>query len=115
MAVFSMLFGLFVIVNRIFPRFTVVGYWVGANPGVATLLCFLTFVFSILFICMGIIGEYLIVLLQEVKQRPTGIVQMVVGEARKNESASNIAVSFDNNAAEHPSPTSVSSRLFTGR
>src|SRR5579864_1127597 len=112
MGVFSMLFGLFVIVNRIFPRFTVVGYWVGANPGIATLLCFLTFVFSILFICIGIIGEYLIVLLQEAKRRPTGIVQMVVGDARKNELAANVAESYDN-PAERSTTVSASARRFT--
>lgn len=95
MGVFSMFFGLFVIANRIFPRFTVLGYWVGANPGVATLLCFLTFVFSILFICIGIIGEYLVVLLQEVKRRPTGIVQAVLGEARKDELVANVAQTHD--------------------
>src|SRR5207253_1769384 len=71
MGLCSMLFGLIVVLNRLFPNFTVLGYWVGANPGTATLLCFLAFVFSILFVCIGIIGEYLIVLLQEAKGRPT--------------------------------------------
>jgi glycosyltransferase involved in cell wall biosynthesis len=114
MGVFSMLFGLFVVVNRLFPRFTALGYWVGANPGVATLLCFLTFVFSILFICLGIMGEYLVVLLQEVKRRPTGIVQMVVGEVQKSELAENIADAYGN-TAERSVTASMSSKIFTGR
>jgi hypothetical protein len=73
----------------------VLGYWVGQNPGTATLLAFLTFVFSVLFVCIGIIGEYLVVLLQEVKRRPTGIVQTVLGDARKNELAANIAEPYE--------------------
>src|ERR1035441_483738 len=44
MGIGSMLFGLLVLVNRLFPGFTILGYWVGANPGIATLLCFLSFV-----------------------------------------------------------------------
>src|SRR5258708_23473966 len=47
----SLIFGSMVLLNRLFPRFTVFGYWVGANRGTATLLCFLAFVFGILFIC----------------------------------------------------------------
>jgi dolichol-phosphate mannosyltransferase len=88
---FSMLFGLLVILNRFFPRFTMFGYWVGANPGVTTLVCFLALAFSILFVSIGIIGEYLVVLLQEVKRRPTAIVESVVGAIQKNDLAYNIS------------------------
>jgi polyisoprenyl-phosphate glycosyltransferase len=91
MSCFSILFGLLVIINRFFPGFTIVGYWVGANPGVTTVLVFLAFVFSILFISIGIIGEYLIVLLKETKRRPTGIVESVLGDIKKNELASHVA------------------------
>lgn len=84
MAGFSMVFGVLVVLNRFFPRFTILGYWVGANPGVTTVLCFLAFVFSILFTSIGIIGEYLGVLLQEVKRRPTAVVESVLGGVEKN-------------------------------
>jgi dolichol-phosphate mannosyltransferase len=91
MGAFSLIFGLLVFVNRVFPRFTLLGYWVGANPGVTTVLCFLALVFSILFISVGIIGEYLSVLLQEVKRRPTAVVESVLGGIEKNALAANVS------------------------
>lgn len=77
---FAVLFGALVILNRLFPRITLFGYWIGANPGVATILVFSSFAVSVLFVCLGIVGEYLIVLLQELKRRPAGIVASIVGE-----------------------------------
>jgi dolichol-phosphate mannosyltransferase len=91
MAAFSILFGVLVVVNRFFPHFTILGYWVGANPGVTTVLCFLALVFSILFTSIGIIGEYLGVLLQEVKRRPTAVVESVLGSVDKNPLAVHVA------------------------
>jgi len=91
MAGFSVLFGFLVLLNRLFPQVTVLGYWIGANPGVATLACFLALVFSILFLCVGIIGEYLAVLLHEVKRRPTAIVDSVLGDIQKNSLAVHVA------------------------
>ena len=82
MGLFSVVFGVLVLVNRLFPRFTVLGYWVGANPGTATLLVFLAFTLSVLFVCLGIIGEYLVLLMHEIKRRPAAIVQSVIGDAR---------------------------------
>jgi dolichol-phosphate mannosyltransferase len=90
MAAFSALFGLIVVINRLVPRFTVLGYWVGANPGVTTLLVFLSFVVGILFLCLGIIGEYLIVMFQELKARPTAVVEAIIGEVQKNRAADHI-------------------------
>jgi dolichol-phosphate mannosyltransferase len=86
----SILVGMLAFVNRVFPRVTVLGYWIGANPGITTLLCFLALVFSVLFFSLGIIGEYLVVLLQEVKGRPTAIVAGVIGPVRKNISAEHV-------------------------
>lgn len=91
MGLFSVLFGLLVVVNRFFPKFTLVGYWVGANPGVTTVLCFLALIASILFVSVGIIGEYLGVLLQEVKRRPTAVVESVLGDLEKNALAGYVA------------------------
>jgi dolichol-phosphate mannosyltransferase len=76
----SILFGSAVLINRLFPHFTVLHYWVGASPGVATLLVFVSFALSILFMCVGVIGEYLIVLLEESKRRPSAIVSSVIGD-----------------------------------
>jgi len=86
----AMLVGLIVLLNRLFPRFTIFGYWVGTNPGTASILCFLSFVFSVLFLCIGILGEYLVVLLQEVKRRPTAVIASVLGEVEKNPHANQV-------------------------
>jgi polyisoprenyl-phosphate glycosyltransferase len=87
MGAFSILFGVLALLNRLFPRFTLLGYWVGANPGTATMLVFLSFTLSVLFTCLGIIGEYLVLLLQEIKRRPAAIVASVIGNARPYDSA----------------------------
>lgn len=71
--------GLF-LVNRIFPSFSIFGYYVGANPGTATLVLYLSFIASALFFCMGILGEYLAVVVKEVKKRPVAVVAEVTGE-----------------------------------
>ena len=90
MAGFSVLFGLFVLINRLLPRVTVLGYWVGANPGVTTILIFGSFITSMMFLCMGVMGEYLIVMFQELKQRPTAVVGDILGVLQKNELAANV-------------------------
>ena len=87
MGAFSILFGLIMLVNRILPKFTVFGFWVGANAGVATIVVFSSFALSVLFMCLGIVGEYLIVLLQEIKGRPAAIVGSGVGELQPLDSA----------------------------
>jgi dolichol-phosphate mannosyltransferase len=87
MGFFSIVFGVLVLINRLFPSFSLFGYSVGANGGVATMLLFLALTFSILFLCLGIIGEYLVVLLHELKNRPTAIVDSVIGEMRPYQSS----------------------------
>ena len=86
----TLLFGVVVAINRFFPAFSVLGYWVGANPGITTLLCFLAVLFSVLFLCLGVVGEYLVVLLQEIKQRPTAIIESIVGNLDKNSIANQV-------------------------
>jgi dolichol-phosphate mannosyltransferase len=105
MGLFSVLFGILVFVNRLVPRFTLFGYWVGANPGISTLLVFLSFTLSVLFVCLGIIGEYLVLLLQEIKKRPAAIVASVVGDLRPLDSAYALL-----DAAARPALWSVTAR-----
>ncbi len=90
MALFSVVFGTLVLINRFVPRFTIVGYWVGSNPGLATILVFGSFIASMMFLCLGIIGEYLIVMFQELKHRPTAVVDSLLGDITKNGWASNV-------------------------
>jgi polyisoprenyl-phosphate glycosyltransferase len=87
MGVFSILFGVLILVNRLWPQFTLFGFWVGTNAGVATILVFVAFTLSVLFVCLGIVGEYLIVLLQEIKGRPAAIVASGIGDLRPHEVA----------------------------
>ena len=40
--------------------------------------------FSVLFLCVGIIGEYLVVILEEMKGRPAAVVDVVTGDLHLN-------------------------------
>jgi glycosyltransferase involved in cell wall biosynthesis len=80
MGMISLLFGAFLVINFFFPWFTVFGYSVGAQRGITTLGVFLATAFSVLFLCIGIIGEYLGVLLYEVKSRPTAVIECAIGD-----------------------------------
>lgn len=79
MSVLSVFIGILVLINRFVPQFTLFGYYIGANPGTTTIVILLLFIGSLLFLCMGIIGEYLGVVIKEVKRRPIAIVQRQVG------------------------------------
>jgi dolichol-phosphate mannosyltransferase len=87
MGAFSVLFGVLILANRLWPQFTLFGFWIGANAGAATILVFTAFTLSVLFVCLGIVGEYLIVLLQEIKGRPAAIIASGVGDLRPHEAA----------------------------
>jgi dolichol-phosphate mannosyltransferase len=79
MSLLSILLGLLLVLNRFFPKFTLFGYYIGANPGTTTIVILLLLIGSLLFLCLGIIGEYLGVVIKEVKRRPVAIVQHRVG------------------------------------
>ena len=79
--------GALFLVNRMFPNVTVLGFWIGANPGTTTVVLYLSFIASILFVCLGIIGEYVLLLLREAQRRPTAIVESVLGIAHEQSQA----------------------------
>lgn len=95
--ILSFLLMLAVIVNRIFPGFSLLGYWVGASPMAATLLVVFLFFMSLMFIFMGILGEYIRVLLQEVKGRPVAVVSTIVGDLPESHLASIISTARQGN------------------
>ncbi len=79
MALLSVSIGLFFVLNRLIPGVTPFGYYVGQNPGITTLVVLMLFISSMLFFCIGIIGEYLAVIIKEIKGRPTAIVRATAG------------------------------------
>jgi dolichol-phosphate mannosyltransferase len=87
MGAFSTVFGVGVLINRLFPQLMPFPYWVGKNAGVATILVFVSLVSSILFLCLGIIGEYLVLMLEELKRRPTAVVAAALGTGGPHQSA----------------------------
>ena len=80
MGFFSLLLGALFLLNRWLPTFTPFGYNIGANPGATTIILFLAIVSSMLFFCLGIMGEYLVLLVKEVKGRPTAIADRLIGD-----------------------------------
>lgn len=80
MGFFSLLLGALFLLNRWLPKFTPFGYNIGANPGTTTIILFLAIISSMLFFCLGIMGEYLVLLVKEVKGRPTAIADRLIGD-----------------------------------
>ena len=76
----QLLLGALFLFNRWFPKFTPFGYNIGANPGTTTIILFLAVISSMLFFCLGIMGEYLVLLVKEVKGRPTAIADRLIGD-----------------------------------
>lgn len=68
LSVFSFLFFIFIFVSRLFHLQVM-------EPGFATLMCVMLFFFGIVLIMLGIIGEYIGRIFEEVKGRPLYIVQ----------------------------------------
>lgn len=66
--VFSALLGLIILCYTLFTRS-------GAPSGYATIVVLLCFMFAVLFLVVGIIGEYIAVLFEEMKDRPIYIVE----------------------------------------
>jgi dolichol-phosphate mannosyltransferase len=74
MAVITLLFALVFTLNRFVPAFRPFGYDINAHAGTATIVLYISFIASALFFCLGIIGEYLAVIIKEVKKRPVTVV-----------------------------------------
>lgn len=74
MGVFTLFAAAMFTVNRFVPSFKPLGYDISANTGTATIVLYLSFIASALFFCLGILGEYLAVVIREVKRRPVAVV-----------------------------------------
>ena len=81
LSVCSFLFLLFVFIGRLFNL-------VVMEPGYASMMCVMLFFFGIVLIMLGIIGEYIARIFEEVKGRPLYIICDKIGEfARPGRSA----------------------------
>ena len=77
LSIFSFLFLIFVFVARLFDL-------VIMEPGYASLMCVILFFFGVTMIMLGIIGEYIGRIFEEVKGRPLYVISQRVGHfARK--------------------------------
>ena len=78
--IFSALLGVAVMVYTLFTR-------QGAPSGYATIVVLLCFMFAMMFVLIGIIGEYIAILFTELKDRPIYIVEETenMGEERRPE------------------------------
>ena len=92
MAALSAVLGVLFILNRIFPEITILNYWIGASPGTTTIILILLGVSAMLFLCLGVLGEYFIVMLKELKRRPTAIARTVIGDLKPNPMANILSV-----------------------
>lgn len=70
--------GMFVLNRFVLGAFPF-GYNLGANRGITTLAILVSFLGSAILICLGIIGEYVSILLKEVKGRPPAVVSEIIG------------------------------------
>lgn len=67
------------LLNRLIPSILPFGYYIGASPGITTLALLILGAFAALFFCLGIIGEYIALIVIEVKGRPSAIVGNAIG------------------------------------
>lgn len=95
MSLLSLIAVIMVIVNRLNPSFTIFGYNIGANTGIATLGVITLFMSSMILFCLGIIGEYLALLVRESKGRPTAIIKEMVGDIEQNTSNGTIVAATE--------------------
>ena len=51
--------------------------------GYSTIIVFLSFMFAVLMVIIGVIGEYISILFTEIKERPIYLVDETLGEEKK--------------------------------
>ena len=76
------LLGVLLIIYTLFTR-------QGAPSGYATIVIVLCFMFAVLFLLLGIIGEYLAIMFREIKDRPVYIIENIYDETKLLTKSSN--------------------------
>lgn len=78
--IFSGLICILLIIYSIYMKFKI-----GAPDGYTTMVVVICFMFTVLFFLLGIIGEYLSVILKEIRKRPIYLVRETVNFEKKQE------------------------------
>jgi len=73
LSVFALLLALFIFISRLFD-------WVFMEPGYASIMCVMLFFFGVVLVMLGVIGEYISRIFEEVKGRPLYIVSDKIGD-----------------------------------
>ncbi|MCQ2610101.1 MAG: glycosyltransferase, partial [Lachnospiraceae bacterium] len=71
MGIISIICGLIVLIYTLITR-------KGAPSGYATVVILICFMFAILFFIIGVMGEYISIILKEVKDRPSYIIEDII-------------------------------------
>lgn len=80
MGVLTLLAGAFFLINRLFPELLPFGYRISEGTGIATVVLYGSLIASMIFFCLGIMGEYMAVVVKEVKRRPIALVMETTSE-----------------------------------
>ena len=75
----SLLLGLAFLINRLVPQLFPFGYNLNVSPGLASIAILISLIGSMTLICMGILGEYIGVVLTEIKGRPSALAKEFIG------------------------------------
>lgn len=70
---------LLIVLNRFFPQVTILGYNIGSNAGAMTIISIVSLSGAATMFCLGIIGEYLALIYEELKRRPVALVSRKIG------------------------------------
>ena len=75
----SLLLAFVFLLNRFEPQIFPFGYNLNANPGLTTIAILISLIGSMILISIGILGEYIGVLLDEIKARPVALAKELIG------------------------------------
>jgi dolichol-phosphate mannosyltransferase len=76
MAGLTMLVGVLFVGNLLLPSKVIA---ISSDPWIAALFLYVSFLASMMFLCLGVLGEYVSVIVWEVKRRPAAIVRHTLG------------------------------------
>ena len=86
-SIFSFLYGLLIFVNAVFQNIPIRGW--------ATLMVVLSFLLGLIMVMLGVIGEYLWRILDEVRPRPARVVERTLSAAYQEDSVERTSVDKD--------------------